>query len=362
MNKSILFLCLHRPNRSPSQRYRFEQYLEFFSQNGYQCHHVYLLNKKRDEIFYSKGNYLGKGWILVYSMWVLFKQSFLKKYDLVYIQREAFMLGSSFFERRLARRNKLVYDFDDAIWLKQTGTIKSNNKLLYFLKNPEKTQNIIKVSDMVFAGNQYLADYASRFNPSVKIIPTTIDTELYKVIRKTPGERVCIGWSGSFSTIIHFEFILPVLIELKNRFGEKVYFKVIGDPSYENESLNIKGIPWTRETEVKELSEIDIGIMPLPDDQWTRGKCGAKGLIYMSLGIPTIMSPVGVNKKIINDGINGYLAESNQEWTDKLSLLVSSFDLRIKVGNAGRDEVVKNYSVNANKQLYLDYFNELTGR
>ena len=147
--------------------------------------------------------------------------------------------------------------------------------------------------------------------------------------------------------------------KVKALLGDTVYFKVIGDGNYKNEDLEIQGIPWRKATELEDLSEIDIGIMPLPNDEWTKGKCGLKGLQYMALEIATIMSPVGVNNQIIEDGENGFLAENIEEWVEKINQLVQDPTLRNKLGKNGRKTVVDHFSVEANKTLYLRYFNEL---
>lgn len=158
----------------------------------------------------------------------------------------------------------------------------------------------------------------------------------YAPVPKHKSDKITIGWSGSITTIKHFEFALPVLRKLKEKYGDRLRFKVIGDASYTNEELGIKGIGWKREDEVKELSEFDIGVMPLPDDEWANGKCGLKGLQYMALEIPTIMSPVGVNTEIIKDGKNGFLASEINEWLEKTSRLIENSDLRILSEDARR--------------------------
>jgi glycosyltransferase involved in cell wall biosynthesis len=213
---------------------------------------------------------------------------------------------------------------------------------------------------LVFAGNAYLAAYAKQYNPNVVIIPTTLDTVKHKLVNKSPTERVCIGWSGSFSTVPHFELAIPALEILQKQYGEKVYFKVIGDSRYVNNQLGIQGIAWSAERELEELAEIDIGIMPLPDDEWSKGKCGFKGLLYMSLGIPAVLSPVGVNTTIITHGENGFLAGSTGEWVDVLSMLVENASLRKSIGLQGRKTVEEKYSVEAWQAKYLALFEGLT--
>lgn len=358
-SKQVLFICLHRPDRSPSQRFRFEQYLAYLKQNGFNCNHVFLLNEKDDKIFYSSGKLLSKARILLLSILLLIRHTYFKKYAIIFVQREAFMLGTSFFEKQMAKRSKLIFDLDDSIWMTQTGEIKSANKFLYFLKNPNKTRDIIQAAQMVFAGNSYIAKYASRFNQNVKIVPTTIDTDEYAFVSKQETETVCIGWSGSVTTIIHFEFVLNALLAIKKKYGNKVTFKVVGSADFVNKELGIVGVPWKKDTELDDFRSMDIGLMPLPDDEWTKGKCALKGLQYMSFGIPCIMSPVGVNSTIIKDGENGFLATTEEEWIDKLSQLIDSFELRKSIGIAGRNTVVKDYSIEAYKTHYLNHFEQL---
>src|SRR5690606_5632004 len=182
---------------------------------------------------------------------------------------------------------------------------------------------------------------------------TTINTKKYKKIKVPKSNKIVIGWSGSITTIQHFEYAIYFLIKLKNKFGAQIEFKVIGDANYVNEELSIKGLPWNKQTEIEDLSTFDIGIMPLPDDEWAKGKCGLKGLQYMALEIPTIMSPVGVNTEIIQDGVNGFLASTEEEWLSKLGLLIQSEELRKKLGKAGRQTIIERYSIEANKDKYL---------
>ena len=356
----ILFVAMHRPDRSPSQRFRFEQYIGYLRQNGFESDYSYLIESAADDkVFYSPGNYLGKmGIFLKSAAKRLGNVLSLSKYDIIFIQREAFMIGTTIFEQIFANsKAKVVFDFDDSIWIQN---VTDSNKALLFLKNPNKTGDIIGKSDLIFAGNDYLADYARQFNPNVVVVPTTIDTEEYQREPQPDSDRVCVGWSGSVTTIIYFEEAVPALRLLKAKYGDRVYFKVIGDGDYRNEELGIRGLPWKKDTEVHDLSEIDIGIMPLPDDEWANGKCGLKGLQYMALEIATLMSPVGVNSTIIEDGVNGFLASKPQEWVEKISRLIDNPSLRRVMGRAGRQTVVDHYSVLSERDHYLRLFRELT--
>lgn len=351
----ILFLTVHRPNRSPSQRFRFEQYLPFLKENGFEYLHFFLLNEADDRVMYSKGKILAKLILVLKSIYKLMKLlPKAKAYDFIFIQRECFMLGTSFFEKKLSKLNsKLIFDFDDAIWLLD---VSKANKSFAWLKDPNKVAEIISFSDTVVAGNSYLADYARQFNKNVKIIPTTVDTSLYSKKKTKSTDKICIGWTGSITTIKYFEDAVPVLLKLKQKFGDKICFKVIGDPLYNDESLEIKGIGWNQETEIEELSEFDIGIMPQPYNEWTKGKCAFKGLLYMALEIPAVLSPVGVNAELIKDGENGFLAATEDEWIEKLSRLIESKELRLKIGKAGKETVEKAFSVESQKNNYLALF------
>jgi len=354
----VLFLVMHRPNRSPSQRFRFEQYLEFLSANGIESDISYLISEKDDPILYSPGNYLGKAGILFNSYRQRFRDlNKLSKYDYVFIQREAFLTGSTFFERKIAKSGiPIIFDFDDSIWIQDFN---ASNKKWKWLKNPNKTSKIIQLATKVIAGNKYLADYAATYNEDVIIIPTTIDTEAYKPVPQKESEAITIGWSGSFSTVKHFETIAPALKSIKKTYKNKVRFELIGDSSYRNHELELQGKPWKLSHEVSDLSMFDIGIMPLPDDEWAKGKCGLKGLQYMALEIPTIMSPVGVNSEIIQNGRNGFLAKSTDDWINALKSLIEDKPKMRSVGQKGRKTVLENYSVDLWKGFYLDLFESL---
>jgi len=356
MNK-ILILANHRKDRSPGQRFRFEQYIDFLDQNGFECELSYLLSERDDKSFYSKGKWISKFFIVLKCFFMRLKNvNRAENYDIVFVFREAFFTGTTFFEKKFAKKSKVVFDFDDSIWL---ANVSDGNKKLEWLKNYNKTSEIIEVADLIIAGNPYLSNYAKQYNKNVKIIPTTIDTLEYSRLSTKQTDTICIGWSGSVTTIQHFNVALPFLIKLKDKYGDKICFKVIGDNNYINEELNIQGIAWNKEDEIKELSSFDIGIMPLPNDKWAEGKCGLKGLQYMALEIPTIMSPVGVNIEIIQDGENGFLADKEDEWLEKLSLLIENEKLRNTIGKAGRKTVEEKYSVQANKDKYLRIFNSL---
>ncbi|NNC86090.1 MAG: glycosyltransferase [Bacteroidia bacterium] len=357
MKKKILFIAAHRPNRVPGQRFRYEQYLSALEEDGFDYELSFIVSKRDDKILYKPGNYIWKFWFALKAYLFRIKELFtLGQYDIIFIYREALLTRSVFFEKMYHKsKAKLIYDFDDAIWVHD---VSDANKNLGWLKNPGKYSKIMSLCDIVFAGNEYLASYAKQFNPNVKIVPTTIDTD-YHVGSERIANPICIGWTGSLTTLKYFESLLPCLIELKKQCADKLTFKVIVDVEKEYPELGISTTPWSLDTEISELNKIDIGIMPLPDDDWSNGKCGFKGLQYMSLSKATIMSPVGVNNQIINDGVNGLLAKGNNEWKKALVSLIENPELRKKIGTEARKTIENQYSLNSNKVAYIKYFNEL---
>lgn len=358
----ILFTGVHRPHRSPSQRYRIEQFLAHLVASGYEYDYTYIVSEHDDTYFYKPGNYLKKALFLLKSFMKRWVETFrFDSYDIIFVQREAMFTGAYFYERLAAKsKARLVYDFDDAIWMQH---VSEGNKKLAFLKDPHKTSKIIKLADCILAGNEYLRAYALVYNPNTKLFPTVVDTNRYRrqSVAPSPQSQVCIGWSGSFSTFEHFMLLDDVLRKLYLKYGERIKIKIIGAPKV---SLDypVAFAEWTEETEVYELSEMDIGIMPLQDSAWNQGKCGLKGLLYMSLGIPAVLSPVGVNLQIIKHGSNGYLPQNDIEWIDLISKLIDDKQHRLEIGEKGRLSVIENYSVDSYKEKFVGIFNDLIQR
>lgn len=358
--KRILFIAAHRKDRAPNQRFRFEQYFQYLTEHHHECVLSPLIkDEKEDKLFYSPGNYLKKIPLgIKFALRRINDVWRAKQFDVIIIAREAFILGTPIFEKLIAWRNpNIIFDFDDAIWI---DVISTNNRAFSWLKDGSKTAKIISLSKLVFAGNQYLLEYAKKNNDAVEIVPTTIDTDEYVPKGDAePRKKVTIGWSGSVSTIEHFRYAIPALTRIQSKYKDKIDIKVIGDGNYKNEDLGIQGLPWRKQTELDDLRSIDIGIMPLPDDQWSWGKCGLKGLQYMALEIPTLMSPVGVNREIIQNGVNGFLPIDENDWIEKLSLLIENETLRTQLGKAGRETVLKKYSVKSLQKRYLNLIDSL---
>ncbi len=362
MKKRILYIVPHRFNRSPGQRFRCEHFIPWLEQNKFEITYANLLTAWDDRHFYKARNYILKFFIVVKSYFR--RASHIRKirqYDAAFIYREAFMLGTTRFEKKIHRKGvPIIFDFDDAIWL---NDVSDANKELKWLKRPEKTGEICQLASLIIAGNNYLADYAKKHNANVAVIPTTIDTSYHKKqTKKSAAGQVRIGWTGSSTTLKHFRLLIPVLEKLKEKYADKLTIRVIADAQIMHEGMEIENIPWTAQDEIERLEEIDIGIMPLPDDNWAKGKCGFKGLQYMSMGIPAVMSPVGVNNEIIIHEKNGFLASTEKEWINILSNLIENPELREKIGETGRKTIEERYSIEANKTTYLQLFHSVVDK
>ena len=327
---------------SPSQRYRLEQWEPLLRERGVEITYEPFEDEELHAFLYKPGM-IGKKLQLV-TRGLSRRMSLVrnaKDYDLVYIMREAALLGPPVFERLIhQRRVPIVFDFDDAVFVSYRSP---SNGYLSYLKFASKTKTICRIASHVMAGNPYLAEYARQVNDRVTVIPTTIDTEKYRVSeRKESSGPPVIGWTGSYSTVQHLDTLRGALKKLAER--ESFQLRVIGTPSYQCPPIDVEAMPWRADTELQDLSAIDIGVMPLPDDKWSKGKCGLKALQFMALGIPTICSPVGVNTDIIQDDQNGFLASTEDEWVDKLTRLLRSRELRQRLGQAGRTTVEQKYS------------------
>lgn len=337
---------------SPGQRYRIEQWEPILNKLGAEITYAPFDSPELNHSLHQPGNQLRKVSLLAESIArrVRLVKS-LEKFDIVYVFREAALFGPAVFERAIKHsRLPFIFDFDDAIFENYKSP---SNGYLSYLKFAAKTKKICRMASHVMVGNPYLASYARQFNERVTIVPSTIDTEEYSFIEKTSKPEIpVIGWTGSFSTVQHLDTLRNALQRLARQ--ARFRLRVIGPARFDLDDVDVEVIPWKAETEVEDLRPIDVGIMPLPDDEWTRGKCGMKALQLMALGTPAVCSPVGVNTEIIEDGVNGFLANSEDEYVDKLNRLLISADLRRQLGRAARQTVEMSYSARVHAPRVFD--------
>ncbi len=357
--KNILFLCPYPLGQSPSQRFRFEQYFNLLESSSFTFDVRSFWNIATWQILYKKGNFGRKALAALSGFFKRLLLIFsLHKYDFVFIHREAAPLGPPLLEWIIARlfQKKIIYDFDDAIWLPNTS---EQNGIISFLKWHRKVNAICRWSHKVSCGNSYLAEHARRFSSSVVINPTTIDTEglhnpaLYS--EKKASSSLTIGWTGTHSTLPYLFPLVPLIDSLWKKYP---YIKlvVIADKEPAWSKPFIKFIGWNKKTEIADLVNIDIGVMPMREDAWTKGKCGFKALQYMSLNKLTLASTTGVNSEIIEHGVNGFLCSTPQEWLQYLEQAINNSESIRAIAEKGRQTVIERYSVISNSSTFLSLF------
>lgn len=350
--KRILFLVPYPLGIAPSQRFRFEQYFDVLKKNGFEFDVKPYLDQRTMLYLYESGKFFRKVWKVKLGLLKRFFQLFsLHKYDCVFIHREAAPVGPPVFEWLIIKvlGKKVIFDFDDAIWIKNTS---STNSVISWFKRYRNAENVCAWAWKVSCGNDYLANHARQFNTNVIVNPTTIDTENHHNQVKTfSGEKVTIGWTGTHSTIKYLDALIPVLKKLENEFDFN--FLVIADRAPDFELKSLQFTPWNKQTEIDDLLKMDVGIMPLKDDKWANGKCGFKALQYMALGIPAIVSPVGVNTKIVAHNANGWICDTEAEWEGILRMILSK-EVKLKdFSVSARAKIERHYSVKSNTANFL---------
>ncbi|MCX7606837.1 MAG: glycosyltransferase family 4 protein [Bacteroidia bacterium] len=360
MSKTIGLLTTYPRNTVPGLRFRIEQYITLLAREGYHLEWRSFFNDSAYRKFRNPSTSLGKRVILFLEaiQETLSESPRKKKWQGIYLYREATLLGTTFFERLWTRDLPILLDFDDAIWIPD---VSESNRAFGWLKSAQKVPALLRMARVVTVCNQFLADYARQYANDVRIIPTTIDTELYRPVPKSPSDRVTIGWTGSYTTLKHLKVAENALLSLHRKYKDRIRFRFIGAPHYQP-PFPAEVLPWRSESEVEDLQPLDIGLMPLPNDTWSRGKCALKALQYMALGIPPIISPVGMNCEVVEEGYNGLFAQNEDEWVDKISWLIENPSIRARIGQAARDTVENRYSVHANQSKYVAAFDAAFGR
>jgi glycosyltransferase involved in cell wall biosynthesis len=341
------------PEEGAGCRFRIAQFIPYLESVGFEVTLRSLFTPEFFRLVYRPRRYLRKA--LVFAALALKRIGSLVesgRYDVIFLYRELFPIGPALVERLLAARGRppLVLDFDDAIFL---PNVSEANQLIAALKQPDKTAAIIRLSDRVITGNDYLAAYARRFTAAVTTIPTSVDTDLFVPARTPPGNGSpaardpVVGWIGSPTTVSYIRGLADVLRRVRERHRFVLRVSGTGDP------LRVPGVvvqhePWTLDREVELFNTCDVGVYPLADDEWSKGKCGFKAIEFMACGVPVIAAAVGVNCDIIQDGVNGFLASTDDEWVDKLGRLLSDPALRRRFAVEGRRTVERSYSLRVN--------------
>jgi glycosyltransferase involved in cell wall biosynthesis len=351
----ILFVVPYPYGKAPSQRFRFEQYLDFLKEKNWQYTFASFIDDGTWQILYKPGHTPQKVWGILKGFLKRFSLLFrVPAYDYVFIHREATPIGPPWFEWVVVKilRKKIIYDFDDAIWIPNTS---ENNKIIAGIKWNHKVSAICRWAYKVSCGNNYLRDYARQFNPNAIVNPTTIDTvNLHNRVKDQHTSKVIIGWTGTHSTMKYLDQVVPVLQQLEEKYPFEFWVISNQAPALTIRSLVYK--PWRKETEIADLLSFNVGLMPLEDDLWAKGKCAFKALQYMALGIPALVSPVGMNTEVVEPGRNGFVCNTAGDWYQALELLLQDPKARIRLGRAARNRIERHYAATTNRDNFLGLF------
>jgi glycosyltransferase involved in cell wall biosynthesis len=297
-------------------------------------------------------------WFGLGTLRLLWRIPFARGYDVVVIHREAFPVGPAWFEALIAKVNpRLVFDFDDAIWEPPNNPINQRGKLF----SPGRVAEIMKRSRAISAGSVFLAEHARRHNPHVHLVPTSYPDLGGRALQREAPAVPVVYWIGNWGNALYLELIGDALAELARRVPYKL--RVVGGSDVKEIRLPpdvpIEPLQWDPALEPEWLMQADIGIMPLPDTAYERGKCAFKLVQYMAAGLPVVASPVGANRDVVAHGETGFLANDTAEWVDALHRLVSDAALRQRMGQAGHARYRAHYSPEAVQRGWREILSEV---
>jgi glycosyltransferase involved in cell wall biosynthesis len=361
--KKVLVLCPSPRGTAAAQRLKYEQYFEHLEDEGYSFTISNFQTHRFWNIIYKKGRILEK------IFWVFF--GYLKRfgdllrapfYDGVFVTIWATPLGMPLYENLLFLFNKnVIYDLDDMIFLKNVDHARS--PFLEKIKGKKKPIVLMRKARYVIVCTPKLEEIALGLNKYKNVIDisSTFNTDRFVPVNGyNKNDVTIIGWTGTHSTIPFLESLQNVLLEVSQK--RKIKLLVISDKEYYMPGVETEFVSWSEQTEISDLHKIEIGLYPIPKNEWSLGKSSLKALTYMSIAVPAVATAYGTNFRIMEDGVQGYLAKDDEEWVSRLIQLIDDVSLRKKMGLAGRKRVVEMFSVKINLPKYLQVFNEVISK
>jgi glycosyltransferase involved in cell wall biosynthesis len=338
----VLFLVQY-PRQAPSPRYRVYQLVPWLEEAGFECDVEPLIGEGDYAAARSAGKYFDKSRMLA-GGFVRRVSALLRarKYDLVYVLKGAFPYGPPIIEQLLRTSNvPVIFDFDDAIHIHKKSV---SHRFLDYLKSTRRVGQVAALASRVVVPNEYLADFAREFNSAVTVVPEAENTDrLIPRQAHKNGSKIVIGWVGSSSTAKYLTLIEGALQTVCDRFSN-VVLRVIGG-KFESEGVRTELVDWKFEREVQQFHDLDIGIMPLPLEEWSKGKSGCKLRQYMAAGVPGVGTAIGYNLELVEHGRTGFLATTQDEWVECLSHLIERPELRSAIADAARRDVEQRFAI-----------------
>lgn len=334
MSKTILFLTQGGISKA-SSRFRVYQYL------GSAVGLVPVFSYKVIPLLGS-----GIASRIAYIIRVLFS---LPRFDTIFVQKVLF--PEAMIRLLRCKATRLVYDWDDALYANPPGACDNESK---HRSRKAKLDLMLAVSDTVICGNDVLKNYASRFCDDIRLIPTVVGYKSPRICEEMPSKIITIGWIGSSENLTYLKNLEGVFASLYEKYGAMIELKVVCDsPLFYKSSLVVVNKRWALVEEEEDIRSFDIGVMPLDDSEWARGKCAFKLLQYMALGVPAVASPVGANNQVIENGNNGFLAACEDEWFYALTRLIENKSLRHRIASAALVTIEERYSFNVNREKFM---------
>ncbi|MCB1704389.1 MAG: glycosyltransferase family 4 protein [Halioglobus sp.] len=355
----VLFLTRY-PRAGASSRYRVYQYLPHLEALGVHCETQSFMDDEMYSCFFAPGAGLRKAWlVLKASVRRLRVLARFRDYDILYLQRELLPFAPPWCERYLKRRGAvLLFDYDDALFINKPSRF---NPIATLLRSPGKTLEMFRLADCVVAGNDWLRDTASAHGARAVTLEVAEDTGRIPMHAPHTNERpVTIGWLGSTSTVKYLRLIEPVLRRIAGEYPA-VRFELMGGGDFQ-----MQGVPWVMSTwtlaaELEALSRFDIGLMPLPDEEWARGKSGGKARTYMAAGVVPVCAAIGYNCELVDHARTGYLCCEESDWYTAITSLIGDAGLRQRLAAQAREEVVTRFSPARQAARMRQLFDEVSG-
>jgi len=349
----VLALVPSQKGYSPGQRGSIELWEKVLAPEGIELDYAPFETDRLRQILYQSGRHLSKisETIKGYSDRLgLLKR--LDEYDAVFVYREAALLGPAFLEKRIARKKPIIYQLDDPLYMPYRSP---SNGYLSYLKFFGKIKEIIGVSKVVMVNSSHIRDYALQFNENVWQVPSVVDTEKFVYDPSDQdSDRVCVGWSGSPTTLKNIKMLEKPLQAISTR--DMCDIRLIGGTDFEIKDVRYTAQKWNENTEVSDLRKIQIGLVPLPDFSWNKHKFIMKTAQYMALGIVPIGTPAASNPEVIEHGGNGFLANTEKEWEDHIAELVENSELRKTMSKRAAEDARSKYSLTANREKIVAAF------
>ncbi len=354
----VLFLTKYT-YEGASSRYRIYQYISIFTKKGIECIISPFFCDKYIKLLYSN-KHISSYLLIKYLIRRIIILLSSRKYDLLVIEKELIPYFPPLFEYILHKlKIKYILDYDDAIF----HNYDKNNLLIIRKLLGKKINRVMSWASYIVTGSAYLTEYAKKYNKNVIEIPTVVDISKYKLAKKKEDNEFIIGWIGSPSSSEYLISILSSLKKFSTTYNCKI--KIIGFDKrlvHILTDLPLEIIEWNEDTEIEEISSFTVGIMPLINSPFAKGKCGFKLIQYMACGMPIIASPIGANLNIVEHNINGFLADNYQDWFKYLEILYSNNELRSYMGNKGKKIVKNKYSLQITSIRYIDIIKKCNNR